>query len=137
MIERQVGNILKQIYGKIVHRGGLFEKTGKIREHIPKPSNEHFLTFEDVLQIKSGKINHMHIVLPPHRICTYRLERNDKVYFPDKSISGVFRYMNKYAVTGPGYDIYWKVSPELLKFLDNEYYLLVNSESERPPSLDT
>ena len=121
MIERQVGDVLKQIYGKIVHRGGLFEKTGKIREHMPKPSNEHFLTFEDVLQIKSGKIDHMHIVLPSYRICTYRLDGNDRAYFPDKSRSGVFRYMNKYAVTGPECDIYWKVSPELLKFLEYEY----------------
>ncbi len=114
MIEHRVGDVLKQIYGKIVHRGGLFERTGKLREYTPKPSNEHFLTFEDVLQIKSGKIDHMHIVLPPYRICTYRLDGNDRAYFPDKSRRGVFRYMNKCDVTGPECHIYCKVSTELL-----------------------
>ena len=136
-MERQIGNILKGIYGNVVNKGGLFEKTNKISVHLPKPTNDHFLTFEDVLKIKSGKIDYIHVVLPPYRTCVYKLEGNDKAYFPGNSRSGVFHYMNKYAATGPNSDFYWKVSPELLKFLDNEYYLPVNSESERPPSLDT
>ena len=122
MIERQVGDVLKQIYSKIVNKGGLFDRTGKLHEYTPKPTNEHFLTFADVLQIKSGKIDHIHIVLPPYRICTYRLDGNNKIYFPDsRPRSGIFHYMNKYAVTSPEYDVYWKVSPELLKFLEYEY----------------
>ena len=53
---------MKQIYGKIVLKGGLLDRTGKLHEYIPKPSSKHFLTFEDVLRIKSGKIDHMYIV---------------------------------------------------------------------------
>ena len=120
-MERQVGDVLKQIYSKIVNKGGLFERTGKLHEYIPKPPRNNFLTFDEVLQIKSGKIDHIHIVLPPYRICTYRLDGNNKIYFPDKSRSGIFNSMNKYAVTSPEYDVYWKVSPELLKFLEYEY----------------
>jgi len=121
MIERKVGDVLKQIYGKIVNKGGLFDRTGKLHEYIPKPTNDHFLTFEEILQIKSGEIDHMYVVLPPFRTCTYRINKNDTTYFPDKSRSGIFRYMNKYAVTGKQNDIYWKVSPGLLNFLEYEY----------------
>ena len=123
-IERQVSELMKNIYSKIVNKGGLFERTGKLHEHMPKPPNKHFLTFDEVLRIKSGKIDHMYIVLPPYKTCTYRLDNNDKGYFPHKFRNGVFTYMNKYAVTGPESDIYWKVSPELLKFLESEYRVI-------------
>lgn len=124
LLERKVGYVMKQIYGKIVLKGGLLDRTGKLHEYIPKPSSKHFLTFEDVLRIKSGKIDHMYIVLPPRHICTYRLDKYDKVYLPENSRSGVFRSMNKYAVTGSDSDIYWKVSPELLEFLESEHRII-------------
>jgi len=123
-MERQVGDVLKQIYNKIVNKGGLFERTGKLHEYIPKPPKNNFLTFNEVLQIKSGKIDHMYVILPPFRINTYRLDGNDRAYFPENSQCGIFTYMNKYAVTGPFHDLYWKVSPELLKFLELEYKII-------------